>query len=185
MSALVAAGIIGAYKFWPEHKAKWDLRVDLISSGLGLLSYLTLTDIFDTRVSFLTRVHLKYEWGYYLAFSVLDPGQIGHHAMTLAVMYIAGPYKQFVSLVLFLFGLTTPFLDMYRATKDRHWIAPFATGFLTFRVVGGGLLTSKLLIGAPASMPSNIYWACSILLSSIWGLQLYWFKKIVQKISSY
>lgn len=184
MSALVAAGIIGAYKFWPEHKAKWDLRVDLISSGLGLLSYLTLTDVFDTRISFLTRLHIKYEWGYYLAFTILDPDQIGHHAMTLAVMFTSAQYKQFVSLVIFLFSLTTPFLDMYRATKDRRWLAPFATGFLTFRVIAGGVMTSRLLVWAPASVPSHVYRSCSILLSSIWALQLYWFKKIVDKISA-
>ena len=184
MEALVATGIVGAYKFWPEHRAKWDIRIDLISVGLGLLSFLTLSGLFDTRASWLTRLHNRFEFGYYLGFLVVDPSQAGHHAMTLTVLYMAKQYQQFVSLVLFLFSLTNPCLDMYRQTKSPMWMIAFGTGFLAFRVVGGGLLTKRLVFGAPASLPQNIYWSCSILLSSIWFLQLHWFGKIVKKLTS-
>jgi hypothetical protein len=181
MEALIATGIIGAYKFWPEHRAKWDIRVDLTSVGLGLLSLLTLTDVFDTRTSVLTRLHTRFEFGYYLGFLVTDPNQLGHHAVTLVLMFMAGPYKQFGSLVLFLFSLTNPCLDMYRSTKSPTWLVPFGTGFFAFRVVGGGILTKRLLLNAPDSMPLNIYYSCSILLSFIWIMQIYWFGKMMKK----
>jgi hypothetical protein len=183
MEAIVASGIIGAYKFWPEHRAKWDIQVDLVSVGLGLLSLLTLTDLFETRASLLTRLHTRYEFGYYIGFLVTDPAQVGHHAMTLTLMFMAGPYKQFGSFVLFIFSLTNPCLDMYRHTKSSTWLVPFCTGFFAFRVVGGGILTRRLLYGAPESMPLNIYYACSILLSSIWVMQIYWFRKMVNKFA--
>jgi len=183
MEAIVATGIIGAYKFWPEHRAKWDIQVDLVSVGLGLLSLLTLTDLFDTRASVLTRLHTRYEFGYYMGFLVVDPKQLGHHAVTLMLMFMAGPYKQFGSFVLFIFSLTNPCLDMYRQTKSYTWLVPFGTGFFTFRVVGGGLLTKRLLLKAPDSMPLNIYYSCSILLSFIWTMQLYLYGKMVKKLA--
>jgi len=183
MEAVIATGIIGAYKFWPEHRAKWDIQVDLVSVGLGLLSLLTLSDLFETRASFLTRLHVRYEFGYYTGFLVTDPKQVGHHAMTLTLMFMAGPYKQFGSLVLFIFSLTNPCLDMYRQTKSNTWLVPFGTGFFAFRVVCGGLLTRRLLYDAPESMPLNIYYACSILLSSIWAMQIYWFGKMIKKFT--
>lgn len=181
MEAIVATGIIGAYKFWPEHRAKWDIQVDLVSVGLGFLSFLTLTDVFETQSSLLTRLHNRFEFGYYIGFLVVDPKQIGHHAVTLALMFMADPYKQFVSIVLFIFSLTNPCLDMYRQTKSSTWLVPFGTGFFTFRVVGGGLLTKRLLTGSPDSVPLNIYYSCSILMSFIWTMQLYWFGKMVNK----
>lgn len=181
MAALIASGIVAAYKFWPEHRAKWDIRLDVASVGLGLLSLLTLTDPFETRASMLTRLHVRCEFGYYMGFLIVDPKQLGHHAVTLTLMFMAGPYKQFSSLVLFIFSLTNPCLDMYRKTKSTTWLVPFGTGFFTFRVVGGGLLTKKLLYDAPESMPLNIYYSCSILLSSIWAMQLYWFGKVIKK----
>ena len=180
MEAIVASGIIGAYKFWPEHRAKWDIQVDLVSVGLGLLSLLTLTDVFDVRASLLTRLHTRYEFGYYLGFLVVDPKQLGHHTVTLTLMFMTGPYKQFMSLVLFIFSLTNPCLDMYRQTKSSMWLVPFCTGFFTFRVVGGGMLTRRLL-GAPDSVPLNIYYSCSILMSFIWAMQIFWFGKMVKK----
>lgn len=157
----------------------------------------TKHDTQSVRDTMTFQVHM--ELAFYLAYTFMDFNMIGHHLITLLALYFAHMYQynHLISLTLYLFGWSTPFLTLSKFARHQGFehlskflFGVFAAFFFTFRVLAipVSLLFVTIIDGWYVTMHTGEYIAYFLIntsLAFLYVMQLVWFKKIFQILRSF
>lgn len=161
----------------------------LIQTYINVVTVLAVVTESET----MQNIHVMNEFAYYTAFTLLekDHGMIAHHMLTILAIMVAYNYhdRDILAMTLLVFNPSTPFLTLakygrmvgYTALAQASFII-FASLFFICRICIIPIILKKYLWGWNAS--THAYITLNALLSSLYGMQLWWLTKIVRIIKT-
>lgn len=143
--------------------------------------------------SVLLKLQIESELAYYIAYGVLEVIDRNvlltvHHivASSLILFAYSFGYYQIISLFLFLFTVSNPPLALARYARHtkRNQLATisfclFAVLFFVFRICMVALMLKTTLTTSITKIEPELYVVGNGILVTLYGMQLYWFFKIV------
>lgn len=138
---------------------------------------------------------MKNEFGYYLAYTVIeiwnkDYAIIGHHLIAVGMLMGAYVYNYYHFMTAFLFIFTISNVPLAVAKAQKHIygggkiaFAVFAGMFFVFRICLVPWLIKCTLIDGWSRAETMPYVSMNTLILSLYGMQWYWFGKIIRIVS--
>lgn len=183
---------LGYNKTWPY------IEKVIVASIYAFMNCACFYYAFDSRELFsgenpseLQSWQMRAELGYYLAYTLIevcnrDYAMIGHHLIAMGMLmgtYVYN-YYHFMTAFMFIFTLSNVPLAVAKAQKHIHGggkvaFAVFAGMFFVFRICLVPWLIKCTLIDGWSRAETLPYVSMNALILSLYGMQWYWFVKII------
>ena len=161
-----------------------ELVVDLLAVFIGFCSWCSFTNMYDDTepAPLPVRLHINFEVLYYTTRLIVDRRMWFHHVLSLMILYFAWNYKMGVSMSMFTFGLSNPFMSIVQRETNFENMLMFMSVFFMARVLGGAFFWYAFVIDERNTIPGHLYAPCALAISGIYAMQLVWFRKLAKKL---
>jgi hypothetical protein len=164
-------------------KNNFELVTDILTVIMGFCSWLSYTKLYQDESNgpapIAVRAHVSYEVLYYSTSMFINPKMWFHHILSLMILYFAWEYKMGVSMSMFVFSLSNPFMTIVKRNRNFKNLVTFAIMFFIARIIGGAYFWHAFVIDKQNTAPRHLYIPCSLAITGIVGMQVGWFIKII------